>query len=329
MKKLFHSWLLVLFLLPFVGQAGFSPDPGGITSDDYPNGLSWNEFNRFTDDGELANRRRGLQGFPTATNWSAYKDEREFMAIAKGTCYNTVQHCAMGGGNPDLAQPYSFSLSNLQEGDTFNLHIYLHNNAQQDAGYTATGTQVVLDWSSLGSSGGQINASLSASNIPNNRPNPRYAWVNISFSDPNLTIQKIGGGSATNATMNIGGVAGSYAYVQDHIVNFEVVSIPTFCGDGTIQVPNDNGINEECDDGAANSDTTPNVCRTDCTLPICGDNVTDTDYNETCDDGNNLNTDGCLNSCTVASCGDGFVWSGQEACDDGNTSLTDQCNNSC
>ncbi len=64
-----------------------------------------------------------------------------------------------------------------------------------------------------------------------------------------------------------------------------------FCGDGTI----DAGAGEECDDGSANSDTTPDACRTDCTLPICGDGVTDT--SEDCDDGNTKDFDGCSSIC--------------------------------
>ncbi|MDQ3036567.1 MAG: lamin tail domain-containing protein [Myxococcota bacterium] len=47
------------------------------------------------------------------------------------------------------------------------------------------------------------------------------------------------------------------------------------CGDGVI------GGDEECDDGAANSDTEIDACRTDCTLADCGDDVTDT--GEICD----------------------------------------------
>jgi hypothetical protein len=38
---------------------------------------------------------------------------------------------------------------------------------------------------------------------------------------------------------------------------------------------------EECDDGAANSDTQPDACRTSCRLPFCGDLVVDT--GEDCD----------------------------------------------
>ena len=38
---------------------------------------------------------------------------------------------------------------------------------------------------------------------------------------------------------------------------------------------------EECDEGPDNSDVRPDTCRTDCTLPRCGDNVADSD--EECD----------------------------------------------
>ena len=43
---------------------------------------------------------------------------------------------------------------------------------------------------------------------------------------------------------------------------------------------------------------------------------------EACDDGNAIQTDECLNDCTTASCGDGFVHQGVEGCDDGNDVVT-------
>ena len=46
---------------------------------------------------------------------------------------------------------------------------------------------------------------------------------------------------------------------------------------------------------------------------------------EDCDDGDADNTDGCLTTCEVASCGDGFVQAGVEGCDDGNTNNADLC----
>ncbi len=50
---------------------------------------------------------------------------------------------------------------------------------------------------------------------------------------------------------------------------------PVACGDGVLNV------GEQCDNGAANSNTTPNACRTNCTKPSCGDGVVDT--GEQCD----------------------------------------------
>lgn len=69
------------------------------------------------------------------------------------------------------------------------------------------------------------------------------------------------------------------------------------CGDGEIQ------FGELCDEGAANSDTVPNACRTDCQPAGCGDDVIDT--GEVCDGQNLANQD-----CTDHG-GDG----GQLACD--------------
>ena len=50
-----------------------------------------------------------------------------------------------------------------------------------------------------------------------------------------------------------------------------------YCGDGET-----NGA-EQCDAGAANSDTTPDACRTTCVQPRCGDGVVDA--GEACDAG--------------------------------------------
>ncbi|KIG16899.1 Microbial collagenase, secreted [Enhygromyxa salina] len=57
--------------------------------------------------------------------------------------------------------------------------------------------------------------------------------------------------------------------------------------------------------------------------PICGNAIVES--GEACDDGNTLETDDCLNDCTLATCGDGILNEGVEACDDGNTDNTDDC----
>lgn len=82
------------------------------------------------------------------------------------------------------------------------------------------------------------------------------------------------------------------------------------CGDG-VPFP---GV-EDCDDGAANSNTVPNACRTNCDLPGCGDNVIDA--GEQCDDGNVVATDTCTDQCLENVCGDGIQLIGLEECDNG------------
>ena len=67
----------------------------------------------------------------------------------------------------------------------------------------------------------------------------------------------------------------------------------------------------------------------------CGDGFrrqdleSDAEGYEACDDGNQVDTDACLNRCTVARCGDGVAQRGVEACDDGNDEQTDSCLNDC
>lgn len=83
---------------------------------------------------------------------------------------------------------------------------------------------------------------------------------------------------------------------------------------------------EECDNGLANSDTTPDACRSTCMLPFCSDAVTDT--GEQCDDGNPVSGEGCDVNCTVTACGNG-VQTGSEQCDDGNLVDGDGCTAAC
>jgi alpha-tubulin suppressor-like RCC1 family protein len=82
------------------------------------------------------------------------------------------------------------------------------------------------------------------------------------------------------------------------------------CGDGVV------AGDEACDDGSsANSDTTPDACRQDCTEARCGDGVRDAA--EDCDDavGNSDEVpDACRSDCRAAHCGDGVLDRG-EACD--------------
>lgn len=61
---------------------------------------------------------------------------------------------------------------------------------------------------------------------------------------------------------------------------------------------------------------------------LCGNNVKD--VGEFCDDGNQLDGDGCTKDCRLERCGDGAINNaGKEECDDGNTNNDDGCSQSC
>ncbi len=111
---------------------------------------------------------------------------------------------------------------------------------------------------------------------------------------------------------------------REQMLTYLGIAFPTepVCGDGVT-----NG-DEECDDGInGNSDTRPDACRTDCTLPSCGDTVTDPGYGEECDDGNTADGDGCNAVCLDEFCGDNIVNNaGTEECDKGDDNSDTQPN---
>ncbi len=95
----------------------------------------------------------------------------------------------------------------------------------------------------------------------------------------------------------------------------EVTVVPV-CGDG---VPEGG---EACDEAGATS-----TCDADCTLPECGDGLVNQAAGEVCEDGNDVDGDGCSSTCTLEDltpaivCGDG-VPEGDETCDDAGESAT-------
>jgi len=82
---------------------------------------------------------------------------------------------------------------------------------------------------------------------------------------------------------------------------------------------------ETCDDGDQDDS---DECPTSCAPAFCGDGFVQADV-EACDDGNKLNADACTNACTVAVCGDGVTQLGVEACDDGDQDDSDHCTSAC
>jgi cysteine-rich repeat protein len=64
-----------------------------------------------------------------------------------------------------------------------------------------------------------------------------------------------------------------------------------------------------------------------CTLGSCGDEKMQ--EGEECDDGNDVDSDACRNTCKNAFCGDGVIHSGVEHCDDSNGESLDGCSSEC
>lgn len=147
--------------------------------------------------------------------------------------------------------------------------------------------------------------------------------------------QSLGFEYATTVTWG-GGLGGSEAPML-HALNWECFDF--FCIAGFFIDHEDNCsdfemlaeigcagiVGEGCDDGDANA-ATADACRPDCTLPFCGDGITDSA--EECDDANRITDDGCSNDCLLPQCGDG-VLNGDEECDDANDEDTDACRNDC
>ncbi|MCA9772359.1 MAG: DUF4215 domain-containing protein, partial [Myxococcales bacterium] len=101
-----------------------------------------------------------------------------------------------------------------------------------------------------------------------------------------------------------------------------------YCGDGIVSPE----LSEQCDDG---NQVNGDGCSSTCYIENCGDGIVGPD--EQCDDGNDVDYDGCTN-CTIdhtpggddAVCGDGVIdYDAGEQCDDGNTIGCDGCGPTC
>ncbi len=80
---------------------------------------------------------------------------------------------------------------------------------------------------------------------------------------------------------------------------------------------------EVCDPGSetaeCNGAMAMGMASVECQRTVCGDGYRNA-VTEDCDDGNAVNTDGCV-GCVLSKCGDGFVEQGVEQCDDPNNSI--------
>lgn len=124
-----------------------------------------------------------------------------------------------------------------------------------------------------------------------------------------------------------------------------LVAPPVGCGnDGTGEVADSGGCNggrmlpgeEEGDEASSSGESTStgveSTSESTSDAGVCGDGVLD--EGEGCDDGNDVDEDGCpsgaVGGCAAEGvCGDGIVWSGMEGCDDGNSMGGDGCEEDC
>jgi len=108
----------------------------------------------------------------------------------------------------------------------------------------------------------------------------------------------------------------------DSVATTDIGAVEIGCGDGVAQ----SFLGESCDDG--NTDNN-DACNNACTSTSCGDGVVNP--GEECDNGaanSDTEADACRATCTSARCGDGVIDAG-EACDDGNTANGDECTSTC
>ncbi|MBP1686033.1 MAG: Cna domain protein, partial [Deltaproteobacteria bacterium] len=127
----------------------------------------------------------------------------------------------------------------------------------------------------------QITSSTDNPNAPYGAPANSDPWMS---RDGNVIVFS----SWSNLT-------GENAAGANEIFSATLCNTAPRCGDGKV----DPG--EECDNGADNSDTESNACRTNCTSPRCGDNVVDDGPPnlENCDDGNQVDGDDCPATCKL------------------------------
>jgi len=150
------------------------------------------------------------------------------------------------------------------------------------------------------------------------------------------------GHTLTAALISIGGFAGPAAVsscsfmangaeplASDFVNTLVDVSGPNF--EGISPLPEVIVSDVYCGLGATTTTTSTSTSTTSTLpLPVCGNGVIE--LGEACDDANASNRDSCLNDCTLAYCGDGFVNDASEECDDGAANsdvVADACRSDC
>ena len=119
-----------------------------------------------------------------------------------------------------------------------------------------------------------------------------FLGLKVVTNNSGLNFGSVNDPNESEINLNADFVGQSEIQVNDNYWAFQsndpAFILPVRCGDGIV-----NQIGETCDPPGSNAGQ-PNECRQDCTY--CGDGHLDT--GEQCDDGNNINGDGCSATCT-------------------------------
>ena len=163
--------------------------------------------------------------------------------------------------------------------------------------------------------------------------NNRIAWQNASGAGNHEDSQWVQHYVDVTDLVGADGVVDvDFVLLTDGGLNFGGWTIDDFCVTGyDVPVCGNSQVEagEVCDDG---NQVNGDGCETDCTetpTTMCGNGILET--GEVCDDGNQVDGDGCETDCTetpAAICGNGILETG-EVCDDGNQADGDGCEADC
>ncbi len=203
---------------------------------------------------------------------------------------------------------------------------YTWENITNESCMTETFNITTLGW--INSSGYTLTGSENASNFA-----IIEAW---NVTDPSSPILIDSGDYSLNSStdvvvnataVNYPNVQFNYTYENETCI--EVVTggncMGDICGDGIVQTPNDDGVEEVCDDGENNGEYS--YCQSDCLAmgPYCGDNITN--GNEECDDGDDNGVELGWSEDGIEYCNEDCKLIMGSYCGDGDCDSEENCNN--
>ena len=223
---------------------------------------------------------------------------------------------------PDIGGSTTFSVSvHVTNSDISSLEVHLYdpNNAHYVL-HSKSGSGKVLE-ATYPTQTKPVTGNLASYNGKNPKGKWRLLVTDIKFlnnkTDGSLVSWAVESSGLSNKVVVGKGVIHAKAGLQHQVG----ASQPTSCGSltaGRAYLDPKKGAFFLCDGGDWRKVTLEN---------LCGDGVTNSD--ETCDDGNTKDGDGCNSKCQKNVCGDAILHKGVEQCDDGNEKSGDGCSAKC